>query len=221
MSRVDAWASPSFSALERFQDHDIIGSNSTFSDPSEAPICSLAAAGTCTRGESCPYIHGDLCATCGKHCLHPHRPEEREEHSRQCAQNQKRLEALRSSQEIECCICLDRVLSKPSVSERKFGLLAGCDHPFCISCIRGWRSSCQPQGTGPEIVVRTCPVCRAHSHYVIPSVIWYFSPEEKQEIVDGYKAKLRYKSKLLAHKFFVLCIIFSKQLDISIWLECL
>jgi E3 ubiquitin-protein ligase makorin len=221
VSRVDAWASPSFSALERFQERDIIGSNSTFSDPSEAPICSLAAAGTCTRGESCPYIHGDLCATCGKHCLHPHRPEEREEHSRQCVRNQKRLEALRSSQEIECCICLDRVLSKPSASERKFGLLAGCDHPFCISCIRGWRSSCQPQGTGPEIVVRTCPVCRAHSHYVIPSVIWYFSPEEKQEIVDGYKAKLRYTSKLLALKFFVLCISFIKQLDISICLVCL
>lgn len=182
----DVWPLPS----SRASDANTIGLGSSSRDPSEEPICALAATGKCTRGESCPYLHGDLCAICGKHCLHPHRPDEREEHRRQCERNQKRLEALRFSQDIECSICLDRVLSKATVAERKFGLLPGCDHPFCISCIRGWRSSSQPQGTGLDTIVRTCPVCRALSYYVIPSVIWYSNAEEKQEIVDGYKAKL-------------------------------
>lgn len=163
---------------------------SKYNDPSEEPICALAATGKCTRGELCPYLHGDVCAMCGKQCLHPHRPDEREEHQRQCERNQKRLESLRFSQDIECSICLDRVLSKPTVAERKFGLLSGCDHPFCISCIRDWRSTSQPQGTGTDAIVRLCPVCRVLSYYVIPSVIWYTNAEEKQEIIDGYKARV-------------------------------
>eukprot|EP00249_Psilotum_nudum_P020825 c27862_g1_i2 orf=886-1983(-) len=158
--------------------------------PDEGPICALAATGRCARGDSCPQLHGDLCPTCGKHCLHPFRPFEREEHQKQCERNQKRLEALRYSQEIECSVCLERVLSKPSVAERKFGLLSGCDHPFCISCIRGWRNNGHTPGMDIDTVVRACPVCRIVSHYVIPSVIWYSSQEEKEEIVNGYKAKL-------------------------------
>lgn len=35
-------------------------------------------------------------------------------------------------------MCL-QVLSKPDPSERKFGLL-DCNHAFCLSCIRDWRS---------------------------------------------------------------------------------
>ncbi|KAK8486020.1 hypothetical protein V6N11_032998 [Hibiscus sabdariffa] len=154
-------------------------------------ICSFAAAGSCPRGEKCPHIHGDLCPTCGKHCLHPFRPEEREEHIKMCEKKQKHLEALKYSQEIECSVCLDRVLSKPTAAERKFGLLSECDHPFCISCIRNWRSSSPSSGMDVNTALRACPICRKLSYFVIPSVIWYSSPEEKLEIIDSYKAKLR------------------------------
>ncbi|XP_039008576.1 putative RING-type E3 ubiquitin transferase C3H69 isoform X2 [Hibiscus syriacus] len=150
-------------------------------------ICSFAAAGNCPHGEACPHIHGDLCPTCRKHCLHPFRPEEREEHVKICEKKQKHLEALKYSQEIECGVCLDRVLLKPTAAERKFGLLSECDHPFCISCIRNWRSSSPSSGMD----VRACPICRKLSYFIIPSVIWYSTPEEKQGIVDSYKAKLR------------------------------
>jgi hypothetical protein len=32
-------------------------------------------------GEACPWIHGDIDVTCGDKFLHPHRLEEREEHT--------------------------------------------------------------------------------------------------------------------------------------------
>lgn len=160
-------------------------------DPANQPICSFAAAGECPHGVNCPRIHGDLCPTCRKHCLHPFRSQEREEHIRICEKRQRHLEALTHSQEIECSVCLENVLSKPTAAERKFGILSECDHPFCISCIRNWRSS-SASGVDPSSALRSCPICRKLSYFVIPSVIWYSSKEEKQEIVDTYKAKLRY-----------------------------
>ncbi|KAM5552282.1 hypothetical protein ABKV19_026915 [Rosa sericea] len=159
--------------------------------PADHAICSFAAAGNCPRGEKCPHIHGDICPSCGKHCLHPYRPVEREEHMRTCEEKHKQLEALKRSQEIECSVCLERVLSKPTVAERKFGILSECDHPFCISCIRNWRSSSPTSGMDVNSALRACPICRKLSYFVIPSVIWYNTKEEKEEIVDSYKGRLR------------------------------
>lgn len=112
-----------------------------------------------------------------------------------CQRNQRKLEALRRSQEIECSVCLERVLAKAKPSERKFGILSHCDHPHCIACIRGWRAAgSQGEATGLDLegAVRACPVCRVQSHFVTPSVVWYFSPQEKEDIVNGYKRRLRY-----------------------------
>ncbi|THG00173.1 hypothetical protein TEA_003366 [Camellia sinensis var. sinensis] len=159
-------------------------------DPADLSICSFAAAGCCPRGDKCPHIHGHLCPSCGKHCLHPFRPQEREEHIKTCEKKQNHLEALKHSQDIECSVCLERVLSKPTAAERKFGVLSECDHPFCISCIRNWRSSSPTSGMDVNSTLRACPICRKVSYFVIPSVIWYSTKEEKQEIVDSYKAKL-------------------------------
>lgn len=166
--------------------------DSTFVGPAGRPICAFAAATECPHGEKCLHIHWDLCSTCGKHCLHPYRSDERDEHIKQCLKNKERLEALRHSQELECSVCLDRVLSKATPAERKFGLLSECDHPFCISCIRNWRSNSPSSGMDVNSALRACPICRKVSYYVIPSVNWYSTKEEKQEIVDSYKAKLRY-----------------------------
>lgn len=168
-------------------------------DPSDRPICAFAAAGNCPLGESCRNIHGDICPTCGKNCLHPHRPLERENHKLQCERNKKNLEALLKSQDIECSVCLERVHSKLTVAERKFGLMSGCDHPFCVGCIRGWRSGSHAPGMDIDSVVRACPVCRVPTHYVVPSIVWYFTPEEKEEIINGYKNKLRFVYEGLPH----------------------
>ncbi|CAH9085549.1 unnamed protein product [Cuscuta epithymum] len=169
-------------------DDDIVEMKSL--NPSDQSICSFAAAGDCPRGSKCPYIHGDLCPICGKHCLHPFRPHEREEHMTACQKRQNHIEALKHSQEIECSVCLERVLSKPTAAERKFGILSECDHPFCISCIRNWRSSSPTSGLDVNSALRACPICRKLSYFVIPSVLWYSSKEEKSEIVENYKSKL-------------------------------
>ncbi|KAG6402811.1 hypothetical protein SASPL_135024 [Salvia splendens] len=63
-------------------------------DPADRPICSFAAVGDCPHGVSCPRVHGDLCPTCRKHCLHPFRPQEREEHLNTCEKKAKTFRSI-------------------------------------------------------------------------------------------------------------------------------
>ncbi|CAH8385014.1 unnamed protein product [Eruca vesicaria subsp. sativa] len=191
LSPLPSSSSPAWT-LDSF-DHEVNTNtfNSSTSNPQDQPICSYAAAGDCPRGDQCPHIHGDLCPTCGKRCLHPFRPGEREEHKIACEKKKKQLEALKLSQEVECCVCLERVLSKPTPAERKFGLLTECDHAFCIGCIRNWRSSSPSTGMDVNSTLRACPICRKLSYFVVPSVIWFSAPEDKNEIMDNYREKLR------------------------------
>lgn len=116
-------------------------------------------------------------------------PNEKEEHLQTCEKKENYLETLNKSQEIECRICYERVLSKPEGDECKFGILSECDHPFCLSCIRNWRNSAPTSAIKRN--VKTCPMCRKLSYYVIPSSIWYFTMEEKQDIIDNYKTSCK------------------------------
>lgn len=97
---------------------------------------------------------------------------------------EEKVKALKDSQDIECSVCLERVLLKPKPAQCKFGVLPDCDHAFCLSCIRNWRNSAPTGGMD-------CPVCRKQSSFVIPSDIWYATEEEKQAIIDNYKANCK------------------------------
>lgn len=165
--------------------------NQTSHHHDHQPICSSAAAGTCPYGKDCSQIHGNICTFGEKQCFYPYHPDRSGVNVKVCNKNNKLLEALRKSEDIECGVCLDRVLSKPTAAERRFGLLSDCDHSFCISCIRNWRSTSPTSGMDVNSTLRACPICRKLSYYVVPSITWYSSKEEKQEIVEGYKAKLR------------------------------
>lgn len=66
----------------------------------------------------------------------------------------------------ECGICFDR----PRGRGGRYGLLSGCDHPFCLDCVRQWRSADDGSESSSSSVHKTCPLCRVKSHYVIPSV---------------------------------------------------
>ena len=81
----------------------------------------------------------------------------------ECRLRHERLAARSRSSEVECSICLERVLSKANPAERKFGLLA-CEHPFCLGCIRAWRQKLDG-GADVDTALRTCPLCRQTTWY--------------------------------------------------------
>ena len=112
----------------------------------------------------------------------------REAHTKECKARHDRLEALRRSSHVECGICMERVTERSVPSDRRFGLLA-CDHPFCLSCIRSWRSQFAT-GADVDAALRTCPICRTPTHFITPSAIWPANAEEKERIVSGYTLKL-------------------------------
>eukprot|EP00041_Stephanoeca_diplocostata_P030136 m.904352 g.904352 ORF g.904352 m.904352 type:complete len:411 (-) comp23695_c0_seq20:2190-3422(-) len=92
---------------------------------------------------------------------------------------------------VECCICLEEVTGKYTYTERRFGILPGCSHAFCLSCIRHWRSSTETgasSGNAAE-TVRTCPICRALSYYVVPSKFWVADPEQKARVLEAFRQK--------------------------------
>lgn len=76
---------------------------------------------------------------CGRFALHPYSEEASVAHTADCQGRHARLASIAASQEVECGICYERVMGKLRPGERRFGLLA-CEHPFCLACIRGWRS---------------------------------------------------------------------------------
>lgn len=49
-------------------------------DPQQ--LCPYAAAGACHFGESCTYIHGDVCDICSLQVLHPYDQEQRKSHEK-------------------------------------------------------------------------------------------------------------------------------------------
>ena len=81
-----------------------------------------------------------------------------------------------------CSVCLEPVVQQRA----RFGLLEGCSHAFCLSCIRQWR---EQHASRPD-VARSCPECRTPSHFVIPSS-FVVAPERKPALVRGYLQRLR------------------------------
>ena len=113
----------------------------------------------------------------------PREPDEQAEVARAA-----RSEALLQSAGVECAVCLEVVLSKPTPAERRFGLLEACSHAFCLPCIRGWRSgaaSDKQQEHG-----RTCPICRTPSFYIVPSATWPVDEAAKAQVVETYRLRL-------------------------------
>jgi E3 ubiquitin-protein ligase makorin len=78
-----------------------------------------------------------------------------------------------------------------------YGLLNGCDCKFCLDCIRNWRREGINVARENE-QVRLCPLCRKESYFVVPSIRYVASGEEKDIIVTAYKESLqRIPCKLL------------------------
>ena len=88
------------------------------------------------------------------------------------------------SRDVECGICLQQVVDVPG---RRFGLLTGCSHPFCLECIRTWRARIDL----PSSTVRACPLCRVLSYLVIPCDRFVVDEGRKASINAEYSAGQR------------------------------
>jgi hypothetical protein len=87
------------------------------------------------------------------------------------------------SNDLTCGICFE------SLKFKRVGILTHCNHVFCLSCIRGWRSSEMSEVEKTKEIVQTCPVCRVRSFFVVPSDVIPTSPEEKQKLIEEFREK--------------------------------
>jgi len=81
-----------------------------------------------------------------------------------------------------CGICLENVYN---TQHKQFGLLSGCNHIFCHTCLMQWRRRSEVSSS----LRRVCPTCREPSNYVIPSNIFPANQSQKMIIVENYKQK--------------------------------
>nr|XP_003220430.1 PREDICTED: probable E3 ubiquitin-protein ligase makorin-1 [Anolis carolinensis] len=103
--------------------------------------------------------------------------------------------AVAQSEDVVCGICMDKISQKALPEERLFGILPNCTHAYCVGCIRKWRKSRDFHST----VIKGCPECRVTSTYFIPNKYWVFESEEKEKLIETFKART---SKIRC-KFFV------------------
>ncbi|EQB77801.1 putative E3 ubiquitin-protein ligase makorin-2 [Camelus ferus] len=154
---------------------------------SEQQLCPYAAAGECRFGDTCVYLHGEVCEICRLRVLHPFDPEQRKAHEKLCMatfeHEMEKAFAFQASQDKVCSICMEVILEKASASERRFGILSNCNHTYCLPCIRQWR--CAKQFENP--IIKSCPECRVISEFVIPSVYWVEDQNKKNELIEAFK----------------------------------
>ncbi|KPP68405.1 putative E3 ubiquitin-protein ligase makorin-2 [Scleropages formosus] len=168
--------------------------------PNEMPfadlqlLCPYAAAGHCHYGSSCSYLHGDKCDICQLQVLHPYDPEQRRAHEKMCMvafeADMEKAFAAQFSQDKVCSICMEVVYEKATPSERRFGILSSCSHTYCLGCIRQWRCAKQFENK----IVKSCPECRVVSEFVIPSVFWVEDQEQKNRLIEEFKAGVSKKA---------------------------
>ncbi|RYG54592.1 hypothetical protein EON66_06935 [archaeon] len=89
-----------------------------------------------------------------------------------------------ASTDVTCSICLERVMDE---SGRRFGLLTGCSHAFCLDCIRTWRARIDM----PPETVRACPICRKLSFFIVPCDRYVTDAGRKAVINEQYHSQQR------------------------------
>ncbi|KAF8631909.1 hypothetical protein AX15_002166 [Amanita polypyramis BW_CC] len=87
-------------------------------------------------------------------------------------------------EELLCSICLEKPVT--------FGLLGGCNHVFCVQCIRQWRD---PETKSGDLATssntKKCPMCRSPSRFITPSSrFWKEGEEGKAKVVLAYKESM-------------------------------
>ena len=147
-------------------------------EPSHPLECRFFREGNCRFGEECHKLH---IPKGGSPSDDPH-----------FADKLSRSMTRSSLVSVSCVICSE----EPVVKGRRFGLLEGCDHVFCLECIREWRKQRETQD---RLNLRKCPICRVDSFLVLPSDSVLVGAE-KDKAMDKYRGSLdgipcKYESK--------------------------
>jgi len=131
----------------------------------------------CFAGNTCKFLHGDTthtpydqAKTCrfyaagfckrGAQCWFSHA-------------KGKEKEVIAEEDDL-CSICFDKPIT--------YGLLTGCSHIFCITCIKQWRD---PVNKSVDVVesgnTKRCPMCRTPAKFIIPSSKFYAQGQEAKD----------------------------------------
>ncbi|VDM72711.1 unnamed protein product, partial [Strongylus vulgaris] len=180
-----------------------VAAGSNQSEP-QLPLCPYFEMGECNN-ENCQFVHGLICDMCSRACIHPYDEKQQKQHfavrffsssiidfylmvqeclqQHEMAMEQAFAEAKGKG---KCCgICMENIMEK----SLRFGILENCRHCFCLDCIREWRRN----QTFDTEVVRSCPECRQHSNFVIPSILWVEDEEEKRILFEVYRNNMAQK----------------------------
>ncbi|KAH8832591.1 hypothetical protein DL96DRAFT_1676979 [Flagelloscypha sp. PMI_526] len=142
----------------------------------QAKTCRFFAAGFCKRGDKCWFKHERPLSPAISTTMHVVAGEA-------SSRVLPEFPELAEDEDV-CCICLE----KPTT----YGLLQGCNHVFCLQCIRTWRD---PTGKTADVVDagvnKRCPLCRVPSKFTTPSSIFFPSSNPgKQMVVEEYKSSM-------------------------------
>ncbi|KAJ7281771.1 hypothetical protein C8J57DRAFT_1298515 [Mycena rebaudengoi] len=131
----------------------------------------------CFAGRNCKFLHGDAkltpydqSKTCrfyaagfckrGAQCWFSHA-------------KGKEKEVIEDEDDL-CSICFEKPIT--------YGLLTGCSHIFCITCIKEWRD---PVNKSIDVVesgnTKRCPMCRQPSKFIIPSSKFFIQGQEEKD----------------------------------------
>ncbi|KAF8216309.1 hypothetical protein K438DRAFT_1703090 [Mycena galopus ATCC 62051] len=140
----------------------------------------------CFAGTKCKFLHGDT-----------HTPYDQAKTCRfyaagfckrgaQCWFNHakgKEKEVIDEEDDL-CSICFDKPVT--------YGLLTGCSHIFCITCIKQWRD---PADKSADVVdsgnIKRCPMCRQPAKFIIPSSKFYAQGEAKDAAMARYMDSMK------------------------------
>ncbi|KAI5858940.1 hypothetical protein BZA05DRAFT_330335 [Tricharina praecox] len=165
-------------------------------------LCRFFQAGCCTRGEKCWYKHeleiptaSETVAVSSTTTTTTTPSSTTTITTTTTTTTTPNASATADPSEVETCsICFD----KPET----YGLMTGCDHIFCLSCIRKWRCSSStarngrhddPYADDPHALAstsKTCPLCRVRTRYIIPSVVFPTTTPQKKQIERVYRLRL-------------------------------
>ncbi|KAF9349068.1 hypothetical protein BGX26_012583 [Mortierella sp. AD094] len=150
--------------------------------------CHWYMAGYCLRGDSCWFSHDRSIINGGRRENINLNDEDETTTGATRQPNDSRedndKEEDEDDEDQKCAICFE--------IPKTFGLLVSCNHAFCLTCIRTWRSKetaadLQPHDSSEVSVTKACPNCRTPSLYVVPSSFFPTCPEQKEIIIQNYK----------------------------------